>query len=348
MTELRRKTARSASSVHICDLNTVISDRVASIGVENEGLSHRLPTAGCELRAAGLRGCEYWGMSLGTIADDLYGLTPEQFTAARNERAAGVRVDDAALARDILSLRKPTPAAWLANALVRHCRGQLDDALKLGEKLRTAGDDRHELTALLRERRAVVIALTVKAGALATELERPVSMSVLEELSRTIQAAITDDGAAEAVLGGRLLRSLAAVGFDPVDLTDAVALPGGTLARVTRLTPRLSDDPAERGRLDELAKARGAVDAAERAIRAAQASVRDINEQIASTDRRRDDLEIELARAEDTVRSLKADVAAIDRAGRALDRERDKAVRSLDAAQDAAARADKGLERLIP
>lgn len=59
-------------------------------------------------------------MDVGEVVIELYGLAPEQFTAARNRvaKAAGDAGDGPGSAA-IKALRKPTLAAWLANLLVR-------------------------------------------------------------------------------------------------------------------------------------------------------------------------------------------------------------------------------------
>ncbi len=71
------------------------------------------------------------------IADELYGLPPEEFTAARTRyekeaKAAGAR-DEAAR---IHSLAKPTVTAWLANQLARSHHEELEPLLELGAGLR--------------------------------------------------------------------------------------------------------------------------------------------------------------------------------------------------------------------
>ena len=59
-------------------------------------------------------------MDVDAVAVELYGLDPDQFTAARNERAQEARAAGAnAASTRIKTLRKPTLAAWLTNLLVR-------------------------------------------------------------------------------------------------------------------------------------------------------------------------------------------------------------------------------------
>src|SRR3990170_286647 len=91
--------------------------------------------------------------ALNEDADHLYGLPPEEFTAARNARVREVKADDRELAARIQELRKPSPAAFLVNQLVRRKSDEIDDLLDLGVELREAqskGDGR-QLNRLARE-----------------------------------------------------------------------------------------------------------------------------------------------------------------------------------------------------
>ena len=52
------------------------------------------------------------------VADDLYGVAPAGFIAARGARAAELSGDKELAAR-VKELRKPAPAAWVVNLLDR-------------------------------------------------------------------------------------------------------------------------------------------------------------------------------------------------------------------------------------
>src|SRR3954453_18165267 len=70
------------------------------------------------------------------IAERLYGLLPEEFTAARDSEAKRIRASgDRESASAIAALRRPSLAAWLVNALVRHCQDEVEQLLGLGEAL---------------------------------------------------------------------------------------------------------------------------------------------------------------------------------------------------------------------
>jgi len=177
-------------------------------------------------------------MELEDIADELYALLPEEFTAARDWRAAQLRrAGDRELSTSVKALRRPAVAAWLVNSLVRQHTGEVDQLLELGDALRSAQGalDADQLRELGRRRQEVLAALARQARALASGLGRPVSPAAADDVEETLRAALADPAAADAVRTGRLTTALSYAGFGEVDLTDAVA---------GRLRPRLVPRPA--------------------------------------------------------------------------------------------------------
>jgi hypothetical protein len=78
-------------------------------------------------------------VDLDAVADELYGLTPGEFTTARQARAADARqTGDRDLAAAIGKLRRPTTGAWLVNLLRRERTDELMALLNLGEVTRQA------------------------------------------------------------------------------------------------------------------------------------------------------------------------------------------------------------------
>lgn len=284
--------------------------------------------------------------SLESIADELYSLVPAEFTAARNSRAKA----DEALASQILALRKPSAAAWVTNLLVRHREAEVDEALDLGVELREAQSDldRAELATLTRQRRQVVAALAQQGADLAAEFGQRIAPGVIEEVAQTLQAAMTDPHAADALRTGRLVRSLTTVGFEPVDLSGAVAAPGaGTPAsRAARPRPsRPRRDDTSRRALDD---ARRTAQVAAQRARDAETAVEDIDRRMVRLGQRHDQLAEERDELEEQVRAVKADIASADREARTLDREHDRAAIEADRARseaDAAEAAVRDLER---
>lgn len=151
-----------------------------------------------------------------SAADDLYGLLPEAFTIARDERVRELRRSGAtARALAVQGLRRPCVAAWLVNALVRHRKEQIERLLAVGQALREAQDglDSAQLRELGRQRQAVLTAITNQARVLAAQLGRPVREQVLADVEETLRAALADQTAANAVRAGRLTGPLRYTGF---------------------------------------------------------------------------------------------------------------------------------------
>jgi hypothetical protein len=166
-------------------------------------------------------------VDLETVADELYGLQPAEFTSARDARAAEARKSgDRELAAEIKALRRPTASAWLANLLARSRSDQVTELLDLGEALRQAqanlsGD---ELRTLSSQRHQVVSALAQEARRVAYEQGERVSDAVQQELEGTLEAALADPRAGEALQAGRLTSALSYSGLGEVDLSSVVSL----------------------------------------------------------------------------------------------------------------------------
>jgi hypothetical protein len=167
-------------------------------------------------------------VDLADVAQELYGLEPGEFTTARNERAKQLKVEDAELATQVKALAKPTTAAWLVNQLVRHHGDEVEQVAQIGAALREAQEDLDsgELMSLNKQRHGVLRAVTQQARALAKQLGHPVSTAIADEVEQTLRAVMIDPDAAAAVRTGTLLKSLSSTGLAPVDLTEAVAVPG--------------------------------------------------------------------------------------------------------------------------
>lgn len=295
---------------------------------------------------------------LDDAAAELYGLRPDEFTAARNERAKAVAADDRELAARIRELRRPSPAAWLVNQLVRHRPDEVEAILDLGAEAREAQGrfGAAELAELGRQRRRLVSALAREAGALAEELDAPVRTPVLDEVAQTLQAAMSDAAAADAVRTGQLVRALEAVGVE-VDLSDAVA--GGPAPRTepdrSSRDARADADAGTADRPSAAAKKRAAAARAraERAVTDAEERVSEASAALESLEARLDEAERmhrELATRRDDLeaqlREVETGISEADRASRSLSRERDRAARDREAAEVDAEEARESLESL--
>jgi hypothetical protein len=272
------------------------------------------------------------------VADELYALTPAEFTAARDERArqarqAGQRDDAAAIKK----LARPTTSAWLVNQLSREATDRLGRLVEVGEALeeaqRTLAGDR--LRELSGQRRNVINDLLQQAAEIASRSGQPTSAVVMGEVRATLEAALADSAARAAVQSGRLTKPLAYAGLGEVDLSAALALPASKRTTGAEHKPVRTEKPA-RGATPAAAEARRAaetiqaaeadVESAARALETAERQLAGVAEQQRFLHRRIQHLERELAEAgrEDT---------ELARTSAEAERERDAAAHEVQAAE---------------
>jgi hypothetical protein len=201
---------------------------------------------------------------LDAVADELYGVPPDEFVGARDAAVAAARErGDRELAKAIGRLRRPTKAAWLANLLARHRAAQLDGLLGLAAGLADAQRtlDGTALRQLSSKRHQLVAAMAREAGRLAQEAGDPAAESVLRELQGILDAAMARPEIAEQVRSGRLTRTLTYTGFGPEADPDAVPLPttrplAATVPPaaedVTEVPPATDTEAADRARRERL------------------------------------------------------------------------------------------------
>ncbi|MFI9760919.1 hypothetical protein ACIHFB_23565 [Streptomyces sp. NPDC051963] len=200
-------------------------------------------------------------LDLDAVADELYGLRPEDFTAARDVRAAAARTaGDRALAESIGKLRRPSLSAWAGNLLVREQPDRIEPLLRLGEGLRQAHQDLDgaQLRELSRQQRALISALSRQAGQLAAQAGHPIGEDARREIESTLHTVLADPEAAREWARGRLVKPLTAtVGF-PVASPSARPRPAPAPKRV----------PADEQRRERQARARRDAKEAEDELRA--------------------------------------------------------------------------------
>ncbi|HSU08013.1 MAG TPA: hypothetical protein VLK57_02310, partial [Pseudonocardia sp.] len=152
------------------------------------------------------------------IADELYGLPPDEFVPARDDRVAAAKESgDRDLARALARLRRPTKAAWLANLLARHRTEQLDGLVSLARSLTRAQQelDGDALRALSGQRHRAVGAMARDAGRLAARRGEAVNDALVREVAGILDAALADPAVAEEVRAGRLTKTVRYSGFGP-------------------------------------------------------------------------------------------------------------------------------------
>ncbi len=283
-------------------------------------------------------------MGLDEVADELYGLLPGDFVAARTEAARRARAGgDRALAREIAALGRPSTAAWACNALVREHPAEIAGLVELGDLLREAqaGLAGDQLRALGPQRSRLLAALTRQARVLAARLGHPLSDAVADQVEQTLRAALADPGAGEALLAGRLTGVLTVrdggLGAARPDLR---VVPPPRPARAPAVPPeeeRRRAAAAER-RQRELATARDDAEAAAGLAEEAARAARTARDRAARSRRRADDL---AARAEE----LAAELERVREEAAAADTDAATARRRADAADRAAQRAADERER---
>ena len=297
------------------------------------------------------------------MAEELYALSPGDFTAARDERVAQARTSgDRDLARAIGALRRPTVSAWLVNQLVRESGDQVGELLALGESLRQAQQDLagEQVRELSAQRRRLVAALVTEAKRLAERDGRPVGLQVEREVDATLQAALADADAAAAVRAGCLASPLSYAGLGVGDEAGAVSwqrAPARAKAPAGEKAPAKEKAPARKR-----ARARPGETAEERAARLAAAEADRKERQAAAEAERRAakiaEAEQAVSRAADGVAATEADLAAAEarftsaRAAQEsarqqverLDRELSEAIAAESQANRAARDAQRGKE----
>jgi hypothetical protein len=266
-------------------------------------------------------------------ADALYAAPAADFIATRNELAKQLKADgDPVGSTRLKAMRKPTVAAWVTNLVARKAPDDLDDLLALGDEFReaTADLDGDRLRELTPRRHQLLDKLAKEAARLAAEDGQKVSADVGQKLRETLDAALVDPAAGDAVREGRLSSALRHVGFGVVDengepsnvtpLTDERR----QAARDRRKTQQAETDAAqekasaareeEEREAAERAMARQAFEEAVAAAQEAEAKVEDLDTQL-------DNAREALAEAQALVHRLGADLDEARRTAREAQKE---------------------------
>ena len=189
------------------------------------------------------------GDLVSSAAAELYGTEPGRFTVRRRELATAARKSgDAAAARAIAALAKPTRSAWVVNQAVRADPSLADRLADLGGRLRAgeAALDGASIRELSRARRELITALVRQALAAAGQDSPPVALR--DEVTDTFGAALADPEVAGQVAAGTLTRAAHWAGFGPgIGLAAAAgARPGAAPGATDRATPGATAGPAAR------------------------------------------------------------------------------------------------------
>lgn len=276
-------------------------------------------------------------MDFEEAADALYAASAADFIATRNELAKQLKADGDQLGSTRLkAMRKPTVAAWVTNLVARELPDELDDLLALGDEFReaTADLDGDRLRELTPKRHKMLDQVAKAATKLSEQQGQKVSADVGQKLRETLDAALVDPAAGDAVREGRLSSALRHVGFGVVDesgepttvtpITDERRQrakdrrKAETAAEEESAAARRKREEAEREQEEreaaEKTKAKKAFEDAVTAAQAAEAKVEDLDNQL-------DEAREALADAQELVRRLGAELDDARRAARDAQKE---------------------------
>ncbi|MGY1822774.1 hypothetical protein [Geodermatophilus sp. SYSU D00079] len=304
-------------------------------------------------------------MDLEDVADELYEVPPEEFTALRKQRQDQARgAGDRPLAKAIGTLPKPSAAAWVCNLLVREHREEIEGLVELGGLLREAQENLagDSLKALNRQRSQLLTALSRQASALARERGHRVSSSVEAQVEDTLRAAMADPEAGEALLTGRLTSPMSYSGMGttgvrpalrlvPPPRPEAPARPRGSDAAERRRQreeeARRREEEARRAeeerRRQQLEEARRAAEEATALAAETRAAAEGQRHRVDDLDARRADLQARVEELTDELARVEREAADTAEELKSAERHRRTAERR---ATEAAAARDRALEHV--
>ncbi len=242
-------------------------------------------------------------MDLEDIARELYALSPQEFTAARNAQVARLRSHgDRELSEEVRRLRRPSAGAWVLNLLAREHADEVEPVVALGARLREAMGvlGAAELRALDQQRRELTRAVAARAADHAAAAGQPVNAQVRGAVEESLRAGMVDEPAGRALLTGLLTETFTSTGLDPVDLGRVLAVPALVPARVVAVpdtdgaaagaaegaADETGDASSSRARDDEATGRRAAVTAARAAVRRAEDARSEADDAAATAARR--------------------------------------------------------------
>ncbi len=273
----------------------------------------------------------------GEIAAELYALRPDEFVAARDERVRRARGEGKrALARELGRLRRPTPSAWLVNALWRDSREAVEELLDLGAELMQAhhegaGGELQDLTA---RRRRLEATLLDRAGELAEAAGVRASADSFREVQETLAAALSLPDVATEIRSGRIVRPMSYSGF-------------GTILPAQQAAPRRAGRRQEEviGAAAEAEQAERRVEEARAAAEAAAADLAERESAAAAAEQRAAELREQVEELRQRLRELERDAAAAEREVEAEAGRRDRAKEADKRARQALEGAERRLDR---
>ena len=178
---------------------------------------------------------------VGQVISELYALPLEDFTRARNARAAALKAADRpADALAIRELRRPPVTIWAINRLAHvDADGLAAFIASVDEIRRTQLHDPRAAGAAVQRQRAALDGLVGHAVPLLAEQGQRATAATQRRIADTLLGAAVDRERAEELTAGRLTEELPAPGFE--------VLTGTAAGRHLRSVPREESPRAPRG-----------------------------------------------------------------------------------------------------
>jgi hypothetical protein len=294
-------------------------------------------------------------VSIDDVAQELYALVPEEFTATRNARAKEAKAaGDAELAAQVQALRKPTAGAWLLNQLVRRHADEVQQVLDLGAQLRAAQGSlgAAEVRVLDQQRRQLTRAVAQQARRLGLDAGRRVTDQVTTDVEETLRSAMVDEAAGAALLTGLLTDTFSSTGLEPVDVSRVVAVTGSatgaTTAQQAATAPEVVEEPEEIDPAHErrVAEAEEAVAGARADLEAAHEAADRAQALTATSRAERESLEEQRDEARRVLREVEKRLATAAEQEDAATRALEQADELRESATETAERSQRRLDRL--
>jgi hypothetical protein len=289
--------------------------------------------------------------TLDDVADALYALKPDEFSAARDAEVKKARQDgDRDLAKEIGGLRKPTQSAWLINLLWRDQHDVMEQLFDLARELGRAQAEAAgpELRALATQRRQLESALLRRATELAHQEGVSVSEATAREAQETLSAALARPDVADEVRTGRLVKAASYAGFGAPSTPSAAPKPSPQPAEPKepidlRAAQRAREEREERQERERREAAERRAAQAQSAAETAKAKLDRATRAQNDARARRDDLRQQLRALREQLQRVESQVDEAERQTDAAERERDQAEAAHSSALKELAAAERAL-----
>lgn len=275
------------------------------------------------------------GFDLDAEIDPLFQLPLAEFTRARNALAARLKKEGRVVdAESVKTLVKPPAPAWAVNQLYWQDPKSFETLLAAGQRVRHAQTGKLknvDFRVLLDEKKQRLAALLTSASAILAAGGHAASADVMRRVSTTLESLAAwgeRDGVPKA---GRLTADLDPPGFDT--LAD---LMGGKRIEPAKVLPFRNPKPVEDPKAAQ-ARAREAVQAAEKSLRAArregelaEAALTKANARTAAVEKQKQEIEERYSEAKEQARAAANEVKKRAQAVADAERALAKAQAALD------------------